>query len=493
MHLIAGASHIDMDKLTLKQHFTELRQYSLEGNTRSLAWRYGQLNALKKMVSEHYSDFEKALYRDLHKSPFECYATEMGFVTTDIEYALDHLSQWVESPTTDTPIFLQAATSRVIFEPLGLVLIMGAWNYPIQLTLGPLVGAIAAGNAAVVKPPRTAVETFKVLAEFSPQYMDPKAFLIVSDDTSNDLLLDLPWDKIFLTGSGQIGKIVMQAAAKYLTPVTLELGGKSPTLVEKTANIDVAARRIVQGKFINAGQTCVAPDYLLVEEPVMEPLMTGLINYIHEFFGADPRQSAEYGRIINLKQFDTLTEYLKDGEIVTGGQVDRNELYIAPTLLKNVSPESPVMQTEIFGPILPILPIKDMDEAIEFVTSRDKPLAFYVFSEDRAVVQKVLERTTSGGVCVNDTINHLAVPSLPFGGVGPSGVGKYHGEWGFREFSNARSIYDHDSHFDPGVRYPPFDEKKLNNLKQMMTMQIPAAFSGGLGWVLKHFGNTIMK
>jgi aldehyde dehydrogenase (NAD+) len=227
----------------------------------------------------------------------------------------------------------------------------------------------------VVKPPRTAVETFKALANFFPQYRDPKAFLIVSDDTPNDLLLDLPWDKIFLTGSGQIGKIVMQAAAKYLTPVTLELGGKSPTLVEKTANIDVAARRIAQGKFINAGQTCVAPDYLLVEEPVMEPLMTGLINYIHEFFGADPRQSAEYGRIINLKQFDTLTEYLKDGEIVTGGQVDRNELYIAPTLLKNVSPESPVMQTEIFGPILPILPVKDMDEAIEFVTRRDKPLA----------------------------------------------------------------------------------------------------------------------
>ncbi|HTX79551.1 MAG TPA: aldehyde dehydrogenase family protein, partial [Longilinea sp.] len=471
----------------------DLRQYYLDGNTRSLTWRYDQLKALKRLLAEHYSDFEAALYRDLHKSPFECYATEMGFLTTDIDYALEHLSQWVESPTTETPVCLQAATSRVMFEPLGLVLIMGAWNYPLQLTLGPLVGAIAAGNAAVVKPPRTAAETFKALAKYFPQYMDQKAFMVISDDTPNDLLLDLPWDKIFLTGSGQIGKIVMKAAAKYLTPVTLELGGKSPTVVEKTADIDVAARRIVQGKFINAGQTCVAPDYLLVQEPVLDDLIAGLIKYIHEFFGDDPYQSAEYGRIVNLKQFDILTEYLKDGEVVIGGQVERNELYIAPTILKNVSPESPVMQAEIFGPILPILTVKDMDEAIDFVNGRDKPLALYVFSEDRAIVQKVLEHTTSGGACVNDTVNHLAIPSLPFGGVGPSGVGKYHGEWGFREFSNARAVYDHDTHFDPGVRYPPFDEKKLNSLKQLMGMQIPAVFNGGLGRVLKYFGNMIMR
>ncbi|MGD0708884.1 MAG: aldehyde dehydrogenase family protein [Anaerolineaceae bacterium] len=481
-----------MDVPTLKQHFANLRQYYLNGNTRSLAWRYDQLNALKRMLEERYSDFEGALYQDLHKSPFECYATEMGFLTNDIDHTLRHLAQWIESPTVPTPIFLQAATSRIMFEPLGVVLIMGAWNYPMQLTLGPLIGAIAAGNTAVIKPPRTAAETFKVLSKIFPQYMDPAAFRVVSEDTPNDLLLDLPWDKIFLTGSGQVGRIVMQAAAKHLTPVTLELGGKSPTLVDETANLEVATHRIAQGKFINAGQTCVAPDYVLVQEQVMEPLITALVKCIHEFFGDDPRQSIEYGRIINLKQFDTLAAYLADGEIVTGGQTDRDERYIAPTILKNVSPDASVMQSEIFGPILPILPVKDMDEAVDFVNRRDKPLALYVFSEDRTVVQSVLERTTSGGACVNDTVNHLAVADLPFGGAGPSGVGKYHGEWGFREFSNARAVYDHDVHFDPAVRYPPFDEKKLNSLKRMMRMQIPTVFNGGLGWVLKHWGNKFM-
>jgi aldehyde dehydrogenase (NAD+) len=482
-----------MDAQTLNLNFDRIRHYYLAGNTLPLEWRKKQLTSLKRMLADHYSDFETALYEDLHKSSFESFTTEIGFLTQEIDHTLHHLAKWMRSPSVHTPLFLQSATSQVQFEPMGLVLIMGAWNYPLQLTLGPLVSAIAAGNAAVVKPPRTAVQSFNTLAKIFPQYLDPSAFLVISDDTPNDCILDLHWDKIFFTGSGRTGKIVMQSAARYLTPVTLELGGKSPTLVDETANLDVAAHRIVQGKFINAGQTCVAPDYLLVQEEIMEPLVAKLISAIHEFFGTDPSQSREFGRIINLKQFDSLAGYLEDGEIVTGGQMNRAERYIAPTILKNVDPQAPVMQAEIFGPILPVLPVKNMQEAIDFVNKKDKPLALYLFSENRAVVQKVLALTTSGGICINDTINHLAIPDLPFGGVGPSGIGKYHGEWGFQEFSNRRAVYDHNTRFDPAVRYPPFDNDKLANLKLLMGIKVPSFLDGGLAWFLKNWGNKIMR
>ena len=395
------------------------------------------------MFNERAGEFEAALKSDLHKSLFESYATEIGFMQNEISHALEHLAHWMKPVKTNSPVFLQPAISQVIFEPLGVGLIMGAWNYPIQLTLGPLVAAIAAGNAAVIKPPRTAKAIFQTMARILPEYLDKDAFFVINDDTANDLILNQRFDKLFFTGSAEVGKIVMQAAVKNLTPVTLELGGKSPAIVDETANLRVAACRIAQGKFFNAGQTCVAPDYVLAHENIIDKLVAELIKAILEFYGDDPQQSEEFARIINTKQFDTLVEYLKDGDVVFGGGSNRDERYIAPTILKNVSPDSPVMQNEIFGPILPILPFKTMDEALKFVQLREKPLAFYVFTEDPKIAKNAIAQSTSGGACINETINHLVVSGLPFGGVGNSGMGKYHGEWGFRDFSNARALLNH--------------------------------------------------
>lgn len=482
-----------MDAQTLSERVERLRVTFRSGKTRSIDYRQSQLLALKRMLTECSSDFDTALKADLNKSTFECYATEVGFLLGETNHALEHLKTWMQPLEKSTPVFLQPAKSRVVFEPLGVALILGAWNYPIQLTLGPLVAAIAAGNAAVIKPPRTAKNTFQTIARILPQYLDPDAYMVIDDDTANDLILNERWDKIFFTGSAEVGRIVMQAAAKHLTPVTLELGGKSPALVDETANLRVAARRIVQGKFFNAGQTCVAPDYILVQENILDKLISELTWALHEFYGDDPRESDEYARIINVKQFDTLIGYLSDGDIVIGGQSDREQRYIAPTILKNVSPEAPVMQFEIFGPILPVLPVKDMDHALQFVQQREKPLAFYVFSENRAEVEKILNNSTSGGVCVNETINHLVVPGLPFGGVGNSGMGKYHGEWGFREFSNARAVLDHETSFDPSLRYPPYGTEKLNRMKKLMEMRIPYLFEGLVGRLLRRQGDKILQ
>jgi aldehyde dehydrogenase (NAD+) len=487
----AGSEIMEAKQLT--DHIEHLRNTYLAGKTRSYDWRRGQLLSLQRMLDENYAEFEAAMRTDLHKSVFESYATEIGFLQHEISYALEHLANWMQPRPAATPVFLQPGTSRVIFEPLGVALIMGAWNYPMQLTLGPLVAAIAAGNAAVIKPPRTARAIFQAMGHIVPRYLDPEAFLVIDDDTPNDLILAQHFDKIFFTGSAEVGRIVMQAGVQHLTPVTLELGGKSPALVDATANLKVAAHRIAQGKFFNAGQTCVAPDYVLAEESILEALVAELIQVIREFYGADPQQSEEYARIINTKQFDTLIAYFKDGEIICGGQTDRADRYIAPTLLKGVSPEAPVMQNEIFGPILPVLPVRSMDEALAFVQKREKPLAFYLFSEDRAVVEKVLANSTSGGACINETLNHLVVPGLPFGGVGNSGMGKYHGEWGFMDFSNARAVLDRATSFDPALRYPPYGPDKLQRMKKLMNMYLPAALSKPTAWLLAHWGDQIVK
>ena len=482
-----------MDEKALQTHIERLRATYLSGKTKEIPWRRSQLLALQRMFNERAPEFETAMKQDLHKSTFECYATEIGFLLRESGHALEHLERWAQPLQTGSPVFLQPARSKVIFEPLGVALIMGAWNYPMQLTLGPLVAAIAAGNAAVIKPPRTAKAIFQAMGHILPEYLDKDAFLVIDDDTPNDLILAQHFDKIFFTGSAEVGRIVMAAAVKNLTPVTLELGGKSPVIVDKTANLHVAAHRIAQGKFFNAGQTCVAPDYVLVQEEARDTLLTELVRAVKEFYGDDPQQSEEYARIINTKQFDTIIEYFKDGEIVCGGQSDRNERYIAPTILKNVSADAPVMRCEIFGPVLPVLTFKTIDEALLFVQKREKPLAFYIFSEDRKTIDQVLAQSTSGGACVNETLNHLVVPGLPFGGVGNSGMGKYHGEWGFREMSNARAVLDHDTSFDPALRYPPYTGDKLSRMKKLMTMKLPAMFDGLMGWLLAHWGERIVK
>lgn len=482
-----------MDANTLAERVEQLRHTFGSGKTRSIEWRRSQLQSLRRMFVEREGELAAALKADLNKSDFECYATEIGFLVHEIDHALDHIDEWTRRRKTASPVFLLPSDSRVIFEPLGVALILGAWNYPLQLTLGPLVAAIAAGNAAVIKPPRTAGAVFETIGRLLPQYLDPEAFLVIADDTANDIILAEHWDKIFFTGSAEVGRVILQAAVKNLTPVTLELGGKSPALVDDTANLKVAARRIAQGKFFNAGQTCVAPDYILAQESILPALVKELVFTLREFYGDDPRTSPEYARIINAKQFDTLVTYLKNGDLACGGTYDRDSRYIAPTVLTNVSPESPVMQSEIFGPILPVLAVKDMDEALEFVNKRDKPLAFYIFSENRETIENILNHSTSGGVCVNEAMNHLTVHGLPFGGVGKSGMGKYHGEWGFRDFSNARALLDHGTKFDPALRYPPYNGDKLPRMKKLLDMKLPNALQGVTGWLLDLMGETILK
>ncbi len=482
-----------MDEITLVETIDRLRETFQSGKTKPAAWRRGQLLALQRMLNERSGEFEAALMADLHKGRFESYATEIGFIQREIEHALGHFEHWMRPVKTSSPVFLQPAVSQVIYEPLGVGLIMGAWNYPIQLSLGPLVAAIAAGNAAVIKPPRTARAAFQTMARILPMYLDPDAFFVIGDDTPNDLILNQHFDKFFFTGSAEVGRIVMQAAVKNLTPVTLELGGKSPAIVDESANLRVTACRIAQGKFFTAGQTCVAPDYVLAQEGILDKLVAELIRVLVEFYGDDPQQSEDFARIINVKQFDTLINYFKDGEVVFGGSSNREERYIAPTILKNVSPDSAVMQNEIFGPILPVLPYKDLDEALKFVQQREKPLAFYMFTEDRNAAEKAIANSTSGGACINETVNHVAVGGLPFGGVGNSGMGKYHGEWGFKEFSNARALLDHGTSFDPALRYPPYNDAKVTKMKKLMTMKTPSFLDGALRVLLGNWGEAILK
>jgi aldehyde dehydrogenase (NAD+) len=361
------------------------------------------------------------------------------------------------------------AKNRLIPQPLGVVGIIAPWNYPLQLAIGPLVAAIAAGNCAIVKPSEVAPRTSEALARLVPKYLDPEAVTVVQGGVAETTaLLEQRFDHIFYTGNGTVGRVVMTAAAKNLTPVTLELGGKSPTIVDASADLDVTARRIVWGKFFNAGQTCVAPDYVLVEKKIEERLLAALVRTVKEFFGADPKQTKDYSRIVNTRHHRRLVQYLGDGQLVCGGDHDENDKYIAPTILKNVKPDAPVMADEIFGPILPVLSVGSVGEAIEFVNKRPKPLALYVFTGERQVADEVLARTSSGGACVNDVVLHLAIPELPFGGVGESGMGAYHGKTGFETFSHRKAVLSKVAAMDMSLRYPPFDEKKQSWVKRLM-------------------------
>jgi aldehyde dehydrogenase (NAD+) len=352
------------------------------------------------------------------------------------------------------------------------VLVIGPWNYPVQLVLAPLVGAIAGGNTAAIKPSEVAEHTSRALARLLPRYLDPSAYVVVEGGVvETTALLEQRWDHIFYTGNGIVGRIVMTAAAKHLTPVTLELGGKSPVIVDASANLDVAARRIVWGKYTNAGQTCIAPDYVLVDKRVEAPLLARIADTVRDFYGTDPRGSADLGRIVNERHFDRIAR-LADadgaGEVVVGGDRDRTTRYYAPTALRNTDPNAPIMQEEIFGPVLPTLPVDDLDDAIGFVTARDKPLALYVFADDPVARDEVIDRTTSGGVCVNATLFHLAVPGLPFGGVGESGMGAYHGRSTFDTFTHRKSVLTRPTRPDPSVAYPPYSPLKARLLRKLL-------------------------
>jgi aldehyde dehydrogenase (NAD+) len=437
------------------------RAYFRTGATRSTVWREGQLTALRAMMTDRAHDFHAALWTDLRRNRTDADLTDVEFLATEAEHALSHLRQWMKPLSVSTAPVLGPAQVQVQFDPLGVGLVIGTWNYPLMLTLSPLIGAIAGGNAAVVKPSEVAPATAEVIARFLPEYLDQGAFSVVlGAKPETTALLEQQWDHIFFTGGTAVAKVVMTAAAKNLTPVVLELGGKSPTIVHSSADLRVAARRIAQGRWNNAGQTCTAPDYVLVFKDVARPFLQHLKESILQFYGAEPQKSPDYGRIVSERHFDRLTPLLASGTIYHGGQHDRADKFIAPTVLVNVSPDSPVMQEEIFGPILPVLEVDNVQQVIDFVNARPSPLGLYVFAEDQHVAERILESTTSGDAAVNDCTIQPLIPDLPFGGVGNSGMGKYHGEWGFRAYTNARGVLYHGTRIDPDLRYPPYTSRK---------------------------------
>lgn len=442
----------------ISQLVARLRATFRAGQTRPLAWRLERLQQLRALIKDHEAEALAALRADLGKPTLEAYAGELGFVVAEIDHTIKQLPSWMRAEKVPTPVANFPASSTIMREPLGVVLIIGPWNYPVQLLLGPLVAALAAGNCAVLKPSEIASHSSALLARWMSNFAPDAVAVVEGGVAETTELLDQRFDHVFFTGSTTVGKVVMQAAAKHLTPVTLELGGKSPCFVDQDVDLGVAARRILWGKFWNAGQTCVAPDYLLVHEAIEQPLLERLKATLLEFYGEDPKKSPDYARVVNERHHRRLVGMLGQGEVVVGGQHDEAARYLAPTIVRKVPLDAQVMTEEIFGPILPIVPVRGVREAIDFVNERPKPLALYVFSNDRAHQEQMLAETSSGGACVNDTVAHLSVPELPFGGVGESGMGAYHGRAGFETFSHRKSVMCKSTWIDVKLRYPPYGD-----------------------------------
>ncbi|XP_035119407.3 aldehyde dehydrogenase family 3 member B2 isoform X2 [Callithrix jacchus] len=436
-----------------------LREAFHSGCTRPAAFRAEQLQALGRFLQENKQLLHDALAQDLHKSAFDSDISELIICQNEINLALKNLQAWMKDTPASTNLFTKLDSAFVRKEPFGLVLIIAPWNYPINLTLVPLVGALAAGNCVVLKPSEISQGTEKVLAEVLPRYLDQSCFAVVlGGPEETGQLLKHKFDYIFFTGSPRVGKIVMTAAAKHLTPVTLELGGKNPCYVDDDCDPQIVANRVAWFRYFNAGQTCVAPDYLLCSPEMQERLLPALQSAITRFYGNDPQSSPNLGRIINQKQFQRLRALLGCGRVAIGGQSDECDRYIAPTVLVDVQETEPVMQEEIFGPILPIMNVQGMDEAIEFINRREKPLALYAFSNSSQVVNQMLERTSSGSFGGNDGFIYMTLPSLPLGGVGHSGMGRYHGKFTFDTFSHHRACLLCPAGLEElnNIRYPPY-------------------------------------
>jgi aldehyde dehydrogenase (NAD+) len=445
------------------------REFFLSGATRPVAWRKAQLEALKALFTENHDELCDALWKDLRRNVVDADLMDVVYNVKEAEYALKHVDAWMKPERVPTPLVLEPGHVRVRRDPLGVTLIIGAWNEPFMLLFAPLAAAFAGGNTAVLKPSEVAVACAAAVARLVPRYFDPRIVAVVEGGVpETTALLAQKWDFIFFTGSPQVGKIVHQAAAKNLTPCVLELGGKNPTIVHSSANLEVAANRIAYGRYLNSGHICTAPDYVLVWPEVKDAFVWQMQVVIHKFYGDDPKLSPDYGRVINSRNFDRLVGLLSSGKAVIGGQTDAKELYIAPTVLVDVSPDSPIMQEEVFGPILPVLEIGSVEAAIEWINNRPRPLGLYVFAEDLAVAERVLDSTESGDAVINDCTIHPLIPELPFGGVGNSGMGKYHGRWGFESFTNARGVLYHSAKIDPGVRYPPYAKHSFERKVQTM-------------------------
>lgn len=446
-----------------------LRTTHASGRTRPLAWRRAQLEGLIRLLREGEQELAGALAADLGKNPLESYVTELSLVRAEADHALKHLEKWTRARRVPVPLGLLPASAKTQPQPLGVVLIIGPWNYPVQLVLAPLIGAVAAGNAAVLKPSELAPATSAALARLVPLYLDPDAVAVVEGGQEvSTALLKERFDSIFFTGGERVGRIVLQAAAEHLTPVTLELGGKSPAVV-LDGNWAAVARRLVFGKLLNAGQTCVAPDYVLVTEEAAPALRKHLVKAVAELFGRDPSRSRDYGRIVNEQHFDRLVGLLDSGTVLAGGRSDRESLYLEPTILTDVDPGSPVMQEEIFGPILPVLTVRDLQEAMDFINSRPVPLSAYLYSNSAAARESFEAGVRAGSINHNASTVQLAVPGLPFGGAGASGTGAYHGKYSFDTFSQLRPVFTKGTLLDTlRFAYPPYNGVKKQVLRRLL-------------------------
>ncbi len=429
------------------------------GRTRPLAWRQEQLAGLRRMMEEGEDELLEALRLDLGRPKVEAFAADIGHTKQELRHMAKHLARWMKPTKVRMPLLVAPAKGWIVPEPLGVALVIAPWNYPIQLLIEPVGAALAAGNCVLAKPSELSPACSAAMARLLPRYVDPEALTVVEggvDETT--ALLAERWDHIFFTGSTAVGHVVAEAAAKHLTPTVLELGGKSPTYVHASADLDVAARRIAWGKFLNAGQTCIAPDYVLADHEIKDALVDKLASQIVDFYGADPKASKSFGRIVNSRHLDRLQGLLDKGagKVAAGGQVDAGDRFVAPTVTVEPSPDSAVMQEEIFGPILPVLGVDGPAAAKAFIGARPKPLALYVFAGEDDVIDDIVSGTTSGGVCVNQTLMHLLPADLPFGGVGDSGMGAYHGQTGFDVFSHRKSVLRKPTRPDLKMLYPPY-------------------------------------
>lgn len=455
---------------TLREKINKQREYFSTGETKDISFRIEKLKKLRDVLKSEEEKVFEALKKDLMKSSFESYVTEVAMVYDEINMHIKNIKKWSKKRRVKTPLVQFPAKSFIQLEPYGVVLIIGPFNYPFMLTMDPLIGAIAAGNTAVIKPSESAPETSKILKEILEKVFDEKYVLHVNPERGKEVVEELlkeKFDYIFFTGSATVGKIVMKAASQYLTPVTLELGGKSPCIIDKDCKLELAARRIVWGKLLNSGQTCVAPDYLYVHKDIEKEFIKKLEEEIKNQFGDNPLESEDYSKMVNEREFNRVLSYIDKEKLVFGGNYNRKTFQIEPTILKNVTWNDPVMEREIFGPIFPILPFENLDEVIRLVNSKDKPLAIYYFSEDKNKIEKVLNSTSSGGVTINDTLVHVSSSYLPFGGVGNSGMGEYHGKYSFDLFSNKKGVMNRKTFLDLKIRYAPF-QNKLTIVKKIM-------------------------
>lgn len=446
----------------IRDKFNNSKAFFNTHKTKNLKFRKQQLKLLSKNIKNHENELLDALYKDLGKSKVEAYATEIGMLLKSIKLMRKELKNWSKTKQTDTPLYLFPTKSYIKKEPYGTVLIIGPFNYPVQLVFEPLIGAIAAGNTAIVKPSELTPHVAIVIRDIIEDTFDETYVSVVEGGIEEtQTLLSLPFDYIFFTGSEKVGKIVYEAAARKLIPVTLELGGKSPVIVDDTANIKVASERISFGKFTNAGQTCVAPDYILVQRKVKNDLIKALKKTITEFYGENIEKSPDFGRIVNQKHFNRLNDLLQihKDNVVFGGNSSKEDLYIEPTLLDNITNDNKIMKEEIFGPILPIITYDNFDEVLEIIQSKSKPLSLYLFSEDENMTHRVVEELSFGGGAINDTLMHLANPNLPFGGIGSSGIGQYHGKYSFDTFSHMKSYTFKSTRLESSLFFPPYKGK----------------------------------